>query len=385
MPLLFLFLLFPFVTANATSGVITGISVNPELLPKVKWSGDLRYSLLSSKEKAEDARYYQQLRLRVGFDADVNESLKTKVRLATGTSATSTNQTLGDPSDPGMPRRSFGIDRAYMDWTANKTTSVWLGRTANPFWRPENVQILYDNDLAFEGSVLRWRNKWSDSEAFSNLGGFIISENYAEGEDLVDIALIGMDLGWLKKGTDWRWTSRIGHHHYLNVKDRTISRLARGAKIDSTSPSVPRYKGNTVYAEDPSLPAADRVYRFKNDYALFQAGTEFAYNFGSVEGLFFFEGIRNTAISRMRDAFQTGLKIEWKWFSWTEAYLRKEPDSVLGQFSYFGSDQEGFRHVMTFRLDKNVKLWLTRFDLDRHYAESKSKYEITFLELVAAF
>src|SRR5690606_8569055 len=117
----------------------------------LKWSGDIRYRAVNSKESVHDSRFYQQFRLRLGFSADVNDSLKARARLATGSSAISTNQALGDKSNPGMPRRNFGVDHAYMESSFGGAGSFWIGRTPNPFWSPNKNQTLYDGDLSFEG------------------------------------------------------------------------------------------------------------------------------------------------------------------------------------------------------------------------------------------
>src|SRR5258708_1626416 len=89
------------------------VLADPVLAPRIDWSGDIRYRLAKGHEDIDENRSYQQLRVRLGLRAEVNDDVHAVIRLATAnaqSSAINSNQTLGESTDPGMPRRGFGID-----------------------------------------------------------------------------------------------------------------------------------------------------------------------------------------------------------------------------------------------------------------------------------
>lgn len=362
-----------------------------EWKPKLEWNGDLRYRFARSKEDLDDARTYQQLRARLGLRADVNESTKAHIRLATASSAISTNQTMGDSSDPGMARRPFGIDWAYIDWNFLEGGYIWLGRSANPYWAPGKVQTIYDSDLAFEGLSVKWERKGERQGLFANLGAFIISENYTAPEDEVDTGLVGVDVGYVWKGETWSWTSHLGNHQFLNVKDKAITRVEKDAKIDvySDNPNE-RFRGNTVYVNDPLLTKDQRKYYFAHQFILFEVGSEFKQKLGPFDYTAYFDYVMNYAIGRDNKAYEVGVVGRWKWLSLSYAEIRKERDSVLGSFTDSdanggGTDADGLRLGLGFQIGKDVSININDFSSTRGIASVKRKFAMTHVDFAVSF
>lgn len=358
---------------------------------KLTWSGDLRYRVVQAKEDIDDSRRYQQLRARLGVRADVNETTQAVIRMATATSAISANQTLGDASEPGMVRRPFGIDWAYIDWGFLGDGRVWLGRVANPFFSPAKVQTIWDADLAFEGFAIKWEPKWSRSFAFINLGGFIISENYTAPEDNVDTGLVGGDLGYGWKGESWSWTTHVARYNFLNVKDRAITRFEASAKIDpySNNPNE-RFRGNSVVVNDPLLTADQRRYFFLHQFILSVIGTEFKHKIGVVEYTVFGEGVRNDKGGEFRDALEAGASVKWKFVTLSYAEVKKQRDSVIGSFTDSdsnggGTDNEGNRIGLGFQLGKNASIQVSQFKAKRGIDSVKRKFEMTHVDFAVSF
>jgi hypothetical protein len=363
-----------------------------EWKPKLNWSGDIRYRLARSKEDVSDDRNYQQLRVRLGLRADVNETTQAVIRLATATSAISANQTLGDSSDPGMARRPFGIDVAYIDFKIPEALSnVWIGRTANPFWAPAKVQTLFDSDLAFEGLAIKFEPKWKGLEGFANLGGFIISENYTAPEDNVDTGLVGGDIGLILKEDAWSWTTHFGNYHYLNVKNHVITRVEKSAKVDSYSKNPnERFRGNTVYVNDPSLPTADKKYFYANEYILFEVGSEWKHKLGGFEYTLYLDAVKNDAASKEGQALEAGATLNWHRFSAGYAHIKKEADSMIGSFTDSdtnggGTGHRGDRAFINLTLNKNTSLQVTYFRAKRGIDVVARDFEMTHVDLLASF
>jgi hypothetical protein len=328
--------------------------------------------------------------VRLGVRAEVNESANVTIRLATASSAISTNQTLGDPADPGMARRGFGLDLAYLDWIFLRHGKILGGRTANPFWSPAKNQLVFDSDLSFEGVAAKWEPKWSSSGAFINLGAFIISENYSGKEDVVDSGLVGGQAGYSRKAGDLTWTVHFATYHYLNIQNRPITSLDKDAKIDPYSYPFDRYRGNTAYVNDPLLPANERRYFFQNQYVLIEAGTEVKQKWREFEFLTFFNYVCNDRVSRQNIGKEYGLTTKWRKFSISAAGIAKASDSVVAAFSDSdsnggGTDNSGTRYQLSAQLSQNAQVALTRYKAKRGLDSIKRDFDSTHIDFIASF
>lgn len=359
-------------------------------LPPMEWAGDIRLRGNELREDVDDTRRYSQLRVRLGVKADINSQSKAIVRLASASSAISTNQTLGDSSAPGMVRRGFGLDLAYFDWKFHDFGHVWLGRTANPFWAPNKVQTLFDADLSFEGVAFKWEPQWSASGAFINGGAYIISENYVAPHDSVDVGLVGLDVGYKQKIDDFTGTFHVGTYHYLNIKNCLISCVESGGKVDPYSSPFERYRGNTVYAPDPVAPI-DTRYFFKHQYTLFNAGFEGRLKLkGGAEVAPFVEYVKNYAIGGYNDAQEYGINIKWHNWGGAVARIDKDMDSVVGAFTDSdsnggGTDNEGYRFQLSYLLAKNTTMTVTQFEAKRAVDTVKHNFKWTQVDLSVSF
>lgn len=356
-----------------------------QLQDHLKFSGELRYRLAQSKESADDPRTLHRFRLRLGLEADVNDAIRAIVRLGTATSAISGNQTMADKSDPGMPRRSIGIERAYMDWTLAKDTTLWLGRTPVPFWAPGRSQLLWDNDLAFEGFAFKWRPQWSSSGMFLILGTSLISENYDStgGHDMTDVELLGGQAGYIWKGERHEVTIHVAHQYFTNLKDSNITRLASGASKDSHTNPFVRYRGNSAYASGSN-------YFLSEDFALLETGLEWKLRGESDEWTLFANGVRNLAVSVLNDGWEAGIGYKRGKFWAGTAHVRKQADSVVGAFSDSnsnggGTDNDGQRIWIGYEILPSTTFQVQQFFAERGIDSTRRQFQATFIDLMATF
>lgn len=358
--------------------------------PELKWSGDLRYRFVNLKEEPADTRLYQQLRARLGVTAKIQEDLSAVVRLATASSAISNNQTLGDSKEPGMPRRSFGIDLAYGQWSFLENGRFWLGRSPNPFFAPGKTQLVFDSDLAFEGGSVSWRPSWGDSSGFATLGGFIISENYASPRDEVDTGLVGAEIGYALKTELGQWTLRAARFHYLNIIDRPITSVESGAKIDTASKPFDRYRGNSVYLGDPLAPPADRRHFFQFDFVQTELGLEWTLKTEDLEFMAYADGIANERASHAGTAFEFGASLKHGRAQLLLAHALKRSDSVIGAFSDSdfnggGTDNRGFKLSFTYELSSHSNVVLTHYQAQRGINSTERDYKAQQLDFSLMF
>jgi hypothetical protein len=177
----------------------------------VRFSGDLRYRHESIDEEAETDRHRQRIRGRFGVTADVADNVRLGLTLATGgDDPISANQTL----DTGFNRKPIGVDRAFFSWAATDELTFTGGKMANPFYRPGNHHLVYDNDLNPEGLALRFnRGDW-----FVNYAGLWVDERSAADDSI----MLGGQLGYRRSiADDVRFTVGASYYDYLETQGQT--------------------------------------------------------------------------------------------------------------------------------------------------------------------
>lgn len=349
--------------------------------------GDLRYRMAQSKEDIDEARTFHQVRARLGIKAQVEEDLALVFRLATATSAISSNQALGDSKDPGMPRRNFGLDLAYSEFKLWSSGKLWAGRTANPFWAPARNQLIYDSDLAFEGLALKWEPKFETGSAFINLGSYMVNESYEKPYDTVDMGIVGAQIGYSVGG----FTIHLAQQAFINIQDRNITGVEKDAKIDvyqGTTYNV--YRGNSVYVNDPIAAPADRKYFFSNQYIVGNLGLEYKFKAWDNELVLFADAIQNLKVSSLSKGFEAGVSAKFGNVSLQLAQIVKEADSTVGAFADSdsnggGTDTSGQRLTLGYQLSKKSQLSVNTFQAKRGVDTVTRDYSLTQLDLSASF
>ncbi|MGZ4959661.1 MAG: putative porin [Methylomonas sp.] len=118
-------------------------------------------------------RNVARARVRLGIDANVADGVDAGIRLATGNTPNpvSTNQSLGNTGS----QYQFNLDRAFLRYNAfddNKFNWLTLmgGRTPNPFFTAGS-ELVWDEDLSFEGASATLRQRLGSSELSDDIGG----------------------------------------------------------------------------------------------------------------------------------------------------------------------------------------------------------------------
>ncbi len=361
---------------------------NPEYKPKLSWSGDLRYRVAKVKESIDDERPMQQLRARLGFKAELDERTYLVFRLATGTSAINANQNLGDPSDPGLSRRSFGLDLAYVNWAAEENVRILAGKTINPFWAPGNESLVFDPTISFEGLSLKVETPWSSSKAFFNAGGYIISENYDTNarQDLVDAGIVGGQLGYSLATSLGTGTVHGSSFQFVNIQDKEITSIQKDALPDPYSIPYDRYRGNVIYRPDPTL----KLYNFQDKFVIRDLGLEWKLDLAPVGVTLFYDALVNTEADDVSKANETGIAITWGRLLVSWGKFEKQAESVVGAFTdaYInggGTDSKGTRLLLNYRLSKSSQLSYTQYLAKRGNSTVERDYSNSLLDMDISF
>jgi hypothetical protein len=290
--------------------------------PNVRFSGDLRYRHESINEEGQTERQRQRIRARFGVTADVAENVRVGLTLATGgDDPVSANQSL----DTGFSRKPIGVDRAFFTWAATDELTFTGGKMANPFYRPGNHHLIYDNDLNPEGLALRYaRGNW-----FANYAGLWVEERAAADDSI----MLGGQFGYrstLNEGA--RFTVGASYYDYLQTQGQT-----------------PFWNG------DPTGNRVDVGGNYLNDFNLAELFGDLTFKPGERPVTVFADYVVNEAVDDLDTGFALGASLGevTRAGTWRVGYVYQElrADAVIGTFTdsdWAGGGTDGKGHVVEF-------------------------------------
>lgn len=222
-------------------------------------------------------------RLRLGFEANITDDIKTGVRLATSNTynPVSNNQTLGNTGQSYQ----IAIDRSYLQYDYHDADHVnwfssYAGRIINPFL---STDVVFDPDLSFEGFATSFRyhshlgdprvrgfkpdsptgrvgiNKGQQSpdSVFLTVGVFPLQNvNFSTNSKWLYAGQLGAD--WLVL-QDSRLNMALSYYEYQNVNARyNTASASNGHEYDWTAPQFMQ-QGNSVVAITDSNSAGGTI------------------------------------------------------------------------------------------------------------------------------
>lgn len=194
-------------------------------------------------------------RARIGVLADVTDSVKAGVRLATGNdnSPVSTNQTLGG----GLAKKDVWLDQAWLSYQPFEWMKLTGGRFGNPF---VSTDTLFSHDLNFDGIAAQFEKMLpnKDITMFGSLG-FIPLEYSKDNAPSNSQDKMSSESKWLlgaQVGAAWkvneenRLRGALAYYDFHNVTGRVSQPCALYAGADGCSTDWTRpafmQKGNTL-------------------------------------------------------------------------------------------------------------------------------------------
>ncbi|AOY97532.1 hypothetical protein BKK79_36950 (plasmid) [Cupriavidus sp. USMAA2-4] len=205
-----------------------------------------------------------RIRARLGVTAAISDQLTAGIRLGTGSSngPVSTTQTLGG----GLAKKSIWLDQAYLDYRFGESWRVTAGRFGNPFYTLDNADLVFSNDLNFDGIAGRWLKPVGGHSvtAFATAGVFPV--NYSDDNfpaNSPDKA--GSRNEWLfalQAGADWkagggnRFKGAVAYYHFTGMRGAFSSPCLTSAPSCDTDNTRPAFmqKGNTVFGLRNNVP-----------------------------------------------------------------------------------------------------------------------------------
>lgn len=341
--------------------------------PIFHWGGDLRLRAMHEKDGDNDGYWKEKYRVRFGLGIAFDSDLKAEIRLATGKSNRDQDQVMGDHSSPGSPRRFFGLDRAYADWSPFSFVHFYLGRIPQVHERPGGSQILLDEDIALEGAAVTLEQEiLSSLRVFANAGSVSIRQNY---DAYYGTAETDNMLNWMQMGGEWKWDilrfkAGAGFFNFVGVKGVNFSDLVNGGAANGNS------QGSAGVVYNPYLP---------RDYFL-EAGLRF----GELRFTLFGERVINDEVAVRNSAWWAGLRVgEEKWEA-ALSYVELQPDAVLGVFtdSEFAAgrvDAHGFVASLRWKFTKNMTAQATEYLAQTQESVISKEFHRTNIDLLAEF
>lgn len=325
--------------AAAAPAEVTVADVAAPAVPPLRFFGDFRYRHESIDEDAVAERHRHRVRARFGVAADVGEKVTVGLGLATGgDDPVSANQTL----DGGFTRKPFGVDRAFFTWRATEDLSFTGGKMANPFFRPGNHHLIYDNDLNPEGLAVRYdAGNW-----FANYAGLWVEERSADNDSI----LLGGQVGFRHRFAGGpELITGVSYYDYLQTDGQTpfFDGTAAGNRLGPAGGYANDFNSAELFAQ-LDLRAFERPLVIFGDY------------------------VRNTEADSANRGWALGLALgavtapgTWRL---GYAYQDLEADAVIGTFTdsdFGGGGTDNGGHVVEFaygfrsRLSFGLRYFLT--------------------------
>lgn len=361
-----------FVMILSSMGVYAQSEEKP-LAETLQFSGDFRYRHQIETQSPKQQRNLQRIQARFGVSSQLHEDLTLKLRLMTGSSANSGNQTLGDDKTPGMPRRNFGLDQAYFDYKPHSVLNLYGGKMPQPFSFVGKNQMLLDRDITLEGVGFKFKTDIAEEVQFFTRGGmFWIRENYDStfGDDLTDHFLNGVQTGLSWKPQDWTVQAGVGSFAYTGLKNNPPTNVTAGATGN----------GNTL----------DINGNYPTNFDIEEIFVEVQRKMGPVDLTLFFETLENKDASTLNKASSYGFLASYNaWgFSWAQQEVQK--DAVVGAFtdSDFGggvTSSKGQVWSASYKITSKVQAQLTVFKNKNAIDLIPLDYDRTHIDLSMAF
>lgn len=251
---------------------------------------DIAGTQFSPQLNVDEDRQRIRFRFRAGASIAMEDGFSGGFRIATGDSSSpvSTNQSFGT-NGGNFSKYQLWLDRAFISYNFGKKLdadlNVDIGRFNNPFFSSE---VMWDDDIGFDGLALRGSYKASDSVKFFGAGGafpvFNTDLNFASNNpakfESTDKYLYGAQLGidWKIKD-DLNAKFAIAYYDFKGIegeKSTPFTPLTANdaGNTDGTRPSFAQ-KGNTYMTLRNIIPDASNNFGAINQWQYFGLASPF--------------------------------------------------------------------------------------------------------------
>jgi len=307
-----------------------------------KWKGDFRVRNENIDQELSAERNRNRVRVRLGFEAEVNPTVKAGFQFATTENgdARSSNQTLGDVNS----RKALDLDLAYVEWAPNAATKVTLGKMKQPL--VTTTSYFVDKDINPEGAALAFNH--AVTGGFVNVAMFDLAER-STASDSTALAWQAGLRGKLNDETSY--VLAVGEMNHRNVKNLAVVQ----------SGSAGGFFGNTTKTVGCVGVATCLANEFEVRNALAEVTTVVA----GQPIVLFVDWAENTKVANLNKAIAYGVTLGKASLpnSWEVGVVSQkvEKDALFGQwidsdYAAGNTDGDGYTLRGAYQLAKNWKL-----------------------------
>lgn len=339
----------------------------------------LRYEHIDV-EGADRNRDRARIRLRVGLNAELTDTVDVGAVLATGSEdPVSTNQTLNST----FTTKDIRLDQAYASWKPTDGLKMMGGKIKNPWYNPGKYyksELIWDGDLRPEGIEVTY-----DTGPFFVNGAFFIVE---ESSSQSNIHLYGGQVGYEGEFGFGDVLIGTGIHRYDSVKGRNVNDFTYledeggdsfGNKLDANGDFVSGFTPWNIFAgisfDALSLPA-----KLYGEYVINTDAEPLVENGVEVAGKEDTGWIAGIKLGKKKEPGSWDARFSWR---------NLEADAVFGAFtdSDFnggGTGGKGLEFNAGYQITKGLAAAFTYFldkdntgderDFDRIQADLKYKF-----------
>jgi len=274
----------------------------------IQIDGDFRYRHEYFNQEGVDNFNRHQLRARLRLISNVSTSVDFVFQIATGEGDApfSTDQTLTG----SFSSKHIWVDKAYAKWNPENYKGFVLvaGKAPNPFYRPNNNQLLWNPDVFVEGLSVKYRGEGS------SLNFFLLASSYwmeqrAAGDD-----------SWL-----FAWQGGIDY----SVSNINIIAGTTYYGYTNTKGSPPFWDAGNSFGN-----SVDSSGKYLNDYKLVELFAKISFKKITIPFSLFTDVVLNNGADRENLAFLIGATIgnTDKPLDWTFGYSYRqiETDALIG-------------------------------------------------------
>lgn len=284
---------FSFPDGNNNTGVFPNFNLINTGLP---FDVSPTSTVFSPQLNVDKHRDTYLMRMRLGFDIDLEDGFTAGIRFATGSTNTpvSTNQALA-AAGPGGQGGNFSkyqlwLDRAFVKYDASLSQdshiAFWLGRFDNLFMT--SSEIMWDEDVALDGIAFKLDQTWnSNFKTWVSGGAFTVfnsalnfPDNSPTKSASYDKYLFAAQFGVeFKPADDIEVKMGLAYYDWKNIEGRLSDPFVPLNNIDagSTDNSRPLFaqKGNTYRPIRNITPSALNGFGTTNQFQYFGLATPF--------------------------------------------------------------------------------------------------------------
>ena len=303
------------------------------------WKGDFRYRYEDIRQENAEDRDRNRIRARPALVARVTETTEVGFGMATGgDDPVSTNETLGG----GGSTKDVRLDLAYATWTGLENTALTAGKFANPYYRVQKSQLIWDSDFRPEGLAVQWAN----DTFFANASYAFIESDSARDNDGI-------------------WGGQLGGA--FEISDG-LTLTASAAYLDFPSKGRRTIYDDDFFGNSAVQKDGETVYAF--DYQVASGSLDITLQVFDIPLNVYGEYVKNSAADEFDSGYIAGVKLgkAKKPGSWQLQYQYEdlEADAVLGlytdsDFAGGGSDGKGSKFAAKYAIDSQWSFAATYF------------------------